>query len=294
MVGSAILRLFKKKNFTNLVTKTSKQLNLIDQKKTINFLKNLKPDCVIIAAAKVGGINANNKYRADFLYNNLQIQNNLIHGSYLAGVKRVIFLGSSCIYPKTCKQPIKEKYLLNSPLEYTNEPYAIAKISGIKMIENYNHQYKLNYLSLMPCNLYGPNDNYNLETSHFIPALIKKIHFAKIKNNRHIDLWGDGKPKREVMHVDDLALAVLFFLNKKISYSYVNIGSGKEFTIRQYAQIISNILGYKGKIKFDRSMLNGTPRKLLDCSISNSYSWYPRIDLEEGLKNTYQDFIQSI
>ena len=294
MVGSSLLRLFQKKRYTNLITRTKKQLDLLDQSKTYAFLTKQKPDAVIIAAARVGGIHANNEYRADFIYQNLQIQNNLIHGSYLTGVKKLIFLGSSCIYPRDCKQPIKEEYLLTGSLEQTNEPYAIAKIAGIKMIENYNLQYKTNYLSLMPCNLYGQNDNYNLNTSHFIPALIKKIHQSKAENKKFVTLWGDGKPKREIMHVDDLASAILFFLNKNIAQSYLNVGSGIEKTIKEYAKIIANILEYNGEIRFDNSMPNGTPRKLLDNSYANSYNWQSRVSLDLGLKKTIQEYLLSL
>ena len=294
MVGSSLLRLFKKKGYINLLTRTKKQLNLLDQTKTFNFLQKNKPDAIIIAAARVGGINANNEYRADFIYQNLQIQNNLIHGSYLAGVKKLIFLGSSCIYPRDCKQPIKEEYLLTGPLEQTNEPYAIAKISGVKMIESYNRQYKTNYLCLMPCNLYGPGDNYDLNTSHFLPALIKKIYLAKKYKKDSINLWGDGKPKREVMHVDDLAEAVLYFLNKKTNEPYINIGSGHECSILQYAKIIASIVGFNGQIKLDKTMPNGTFRKLLDSSKAKKLLWNSKIELKKGLLSTYLSFLKNL
>lgn len=293
MVGSSLVRLFKKKNFQNIITKTRKQLDLTDQKKTYKFLNLTKPDVIIIAAAKVGGIYANNEFRADFLFQNLQIQNNLINGGYLAGVKKIIFLGSSCIYPRVCKQPIKEEYLLTAPLEYTNEPYALAKIAGVKLIENYNKQFKTNYLCLMPCNLYGPNDNYNLETSHFLPALLKKIHYAKINNKKSVLLWGTGSPKRELMHVNDLSGACIYFMNKKTNHSYINIGSEEEFTIKQYAKIISKMIGYSGKIKFDPKMPDGTPRKLLDCSLAKSYGWESKISLLFGLKDAYEDYLKN-
>lgn len=290
MVGSSLVRLFKKKNYTNLITRTKKQLDLLDQKKTFNFLKSQRPDVVIIAAAKVGGIKANNIYRGSFLYENLQIQTNLIHGSFLAGVNQLIFLGSSCIYPRNCKQPIKEEYLLSSSLEYTNEPYAIAKIAGVKMIENYNLQYKKNYIALMPCNLYGPNDNYNLNSSHFLPALIHKIYKAKIKKSKEVIVWGDGKPKRELMYVDDVAKACLYFLKNKSASPIINIGSGEEYSIKNFVKKISNVIGYKGKIIYDTNMPNGTPRKILDCSKANKYGWKSTILFEEGLKLTYSDF----
>ena len=253
-----------------------------------------KPEVVIIAAAKVGGIKANDNYRADFLYQNLQIQNNLIHGSYLSGVKKLIFFGSSCIYPKFCKQPIKETYLLTAPLEYTNEPYAIAKIAGIKLIENYNKQYGLNYISLMPCNLYGPNDNYDTENSHFFPALIKKIHEAKINKSKYITLWGDGSAKRELMYVDDLSEACLFFLNhSKISHSLINIGSGIEKTIKDFAIKVMQILDYKCEIKFNKKMPNGTPRKVLDLNLCRLYGWKHQMSLVDGIKFTYNDFLNN-
>lgn len=291
MVGSSLLRLFIKKKFSNILIRKKNQLDLLDQNKTFNFLKYQRPDAVIIAAAKVGGIKANNNFRADFLYENIQIQNNLIHGSFLAGVKKVIFLGSSCIYPRDCKQPIKEKYLLSSPLEKTNEPYAIAKISGVKMIENYNRQYNTNYLSLMPCNLYGPNDNYDIENSHFLPAIIKKMHYAKKNNEESILLWGNGKPKRELMHVDDLAEACYFFLRRNINLDYVNIGSGKEMTIKKYAKLVSQVVGYNGKILFNNSSLNGTPRKILDSNLANKLGWRSKISINNGLRNTYKNFL---
>ena len=290
MVGSSLLRLFQKNGYSNLLTRTKKQLNLLDQSKTYAYLNKQKPEAVIIAAAKVGGIHANNKFRADFIYQNLQIQNNLIHGSYLAGVKKLIFLGSSCIYPRDCKQPIKEEYLLTGPLEQTNEPYALAKIAGIKMIENYNRQYKINYLCLMPCNLYGPNDNYDLNTSHFLPGLIRKIHNAKLKKSKEVVVWGDGKPKRELMHVDDVAKACLFFFKNKPSSPIINIGSGEEDSIKSFAKKICEIIGYSGNIIYNNKMPNGTPRKILDCSIANRHGWKPTILFEEGLKSTYSNF----
>ena len=290
MVGSALLRLFKKKKYKNIIIRTRKQLNLLDQKKTYSFLKNYKPDIVIIAAAKVGGINANNIYRGDFLYENIQIQNNLIHGSYLANIKKLIFLGSSCIYPKICKQPIKEEYLLNGPLEPTNEPYAIAKIAGLKMIESYNNQFNLNYLCLMPCNLYGPNDNYDLKNSHFIPALIRKIHEAKINKKNYISIWGDGTPKREVMHVDDLANACFYFMNKKIKHDFINIGTGEEYSILSFTKILFKILDFNGVINFDKTKPNGTPRKILDTKKANKLGWNPAISFKIGAKKVYDEY----
>ena len=290
MVGSSLVRLFQKKGYTNLLTRTKKQLDLLDQSKTYAYLKKQKPDAVIIAAARVGGIHANNEYRADFIYQNLQIQNNLIHGSYLAGVKKLIFLGSSCIYPRDCKQPIKEEYLLTGPLEKTNEPYAIAKIAGLKMIENYNRQYKTNYICLMPCNLYGPNDNYDLNNSHFLSALIRKIHEAKISNKDKVELWGDGSPIRELMHVDDLADSCLYFLRKHISNYLLNIGSGEEHSIKVFANKISKIIGYEGNIVFNKRFPNGTPRKVLDTSLANNLGWKSKILFDQEIRYIYDDF----
>lgn len=292
MVGSSIVKQFKSRGYVNLITKTRSQLDLLNQNKTFEFLKKTKPDAVIISAAKVGGIHANNKFRADFLYQNLQIQNNLIHGSFLAGIKKLIFLGSSCIYPRNAKQPIKEKYLLTSPLEYTNEPYAIAKIAGLKMCENYNKQYKTNYICLMPCNLYGPNDNYDLQTSHFLPALLKKIHLAKIKNKKNFLVWGNGKAKRELMYVDDLALACIHFLKIKTNEHLINIGSGEEYTISQFVNKITKFLSYEGNIVYQKNMPNGTPRKIIDSSIAKSYGWSAKIKFIEGLKLTYNNFLK--
>ena len=290
MVGSSLVRLFQKKGYTNLLTRTKKQLNLLDQSKTYAYLNKQKPDAVIIAAARVGGIHANNEYRADFIYQNLQIQNNLIHGSYLAGVKKLIFLGSSCIYPRDCKQPIKEEYLLTGPLEQTNEPYAIAKIAGFKMIESYNRQYNTNYLCLMPCNLFGPNDSYDLNNSHFLPALIRKIHEAKISNKDKVELWGDGSPKRELMHVDDLANSCLYFLKNNTSNYLLNIGSGEEHSIKVFASKISKIIGYDGNIVFNKRFPNGTPRKVLDTSLANSLGWKSKILFDQEIQYIYNDF----
>lgn len=290
MVGSSILNYLKKKNYNSLIFRSKKQLNLLDQKKTFDFLMRNKPDVVIIAAARVGGVNINNIDRGQFIYENIQIQNNLIHGSYLSGVKKLIFLGSSCIYPKNSKQPIKEEYLLSGSLEQTNEPYAIAKIAGLKMIENYNRQYKTNYLCLMPCNLYGPNDNYDLLGSHFLPALIKKIHIAKLKKDSLIEIWGNGKPKRELMFVEDLSNAIEYFMSINVKEHLINIGSGYERSITYYANLICKIVGHKCKFQFNSNMPNGTYRKLLDCSIAKSYGWRPNYDIALGLKSTYTDF----
>lgn len=294
LVGSAILKKFKKLGYRNITVKTRKQLDLKDQKKVLNFFKRNKFKYVINAAAKVGGIQANNNYRAEFIYDNLMIQNNIINSSFLTGVKNLIFLGSSCIYPKHCKQPIKEKYLLTGELEKTNEPYAVAKIAGIKLCESFNIQYGTNYKCLMPCNIYGPNDSYDLENSHFFPALISKAHTAIKENRKEIIVWGSGKPKRELMYSDDLADACLFFLKKKTKETLINIGSSIEMTIKDYAKFIIEQLNTKLKIKFDRSKYDGTKRKILDCSIANKYGWKSKINLKNGFKKTYADYIKIV
>ena len=292
LVGSAIIRRLKFFGYKNIITIDREKLDLTNQLKVLKFLKKTKPKFIIIAAAKVGGINANNKYRADFIYENLSIQNNLIHGAYLNKIKNIIFLGSSCVFPKNCKQPIKEKYLLNGVLEYTNEPYAIAKIAGIKLCENFNLQYNTNYKCLMPSNTYGPGDNYDLETSHFYPALIKKILNAKKKMETNIILWGTGRAKRELIYVDDLADACIFFMNKKTKENLINIGVGKDYTIKQYAEFISKYLNYPIQIKFDKTKPDGTKRKLLDISVAKRYGWSPKVSLKSGFFKTikYLDF----
>jgi GDP-L-fucose synthase len=292
MVGSAILRFLKKKNYSNIVLVDKKKLDLLNQKKTLQFLKRIKPDFVINAAARVGGILANNKFKANYIYENLMIQTNIIHASYKAGVKKLIFLGSSCIYPKFCKQPIKEDYILSGKLEETNDAYAIAKIAGYKMCEAYNNQYNLNYICLMPTNLYGPNDNYDLMSSHFFPALIKKIFLAKKKNFDSIKLWGNGKAKREIMYVDDLASATEFFLKKKTKHTLINIGSGQEKTIKDFANFIMKKMDIKLKIKYDRSKPNGTPRKIIDSNLAKKYGWKSRFDLNTGFDLTLKDFLK--
>jgi len=293
MVGSALLRLLKKRGYQNLIYASKRELDLRDQAKVLAFFNRHKPHAVFIAAAKVGGILANNTHRAEFLYDNLVIQNNLIHSSYLSGVKNLIFLGSSCIYPKLARQPIKEDYLLSDYLEPTNEPYAIAKIAGLKMCEAYNFQYKTNYKCLMPCNLFGPGDNYDEYNSHFFPALIKKIHFAKENNLSHIHLWGDGSPKRELMYVEDLANAAIYFLKKKTKHTLINIGSGIELTIENYAKFIMQEIGIKLNIKFDKNKPNGTPRKIINSSIANSYGWRAKFSLKQGFQETYNDYIKN-
>ena len=291
LVGSAIIRRLKFYGYTKITTISKKKLDLRDQNKVNIFFKKNKFDAVINAAATVGGILANNKYKADFIYNNLAIQTNIIHASYLNNVNDLIFLGSSCVYPKKCKQPIKEKYLLNGELEKTNEPYAIAKISGIKMCESYNFQYGTNYKCLMPTNTYGPNDNYNLLTSHFYPALIAKIHKAKIKNKKEIIMLGNGKAFRELIYVDDLADACIFFMKKKTKHSLINIGSGIEKSIEQYARFIIKKLGLKLNIKFDKSKPNGTPRKILNSHVAISYGWRANTTLDEGFDKVYQSYL---
>ena len=293
MVGSAILRVFKRKNYKKIITVDKKNLNFLDQKKTEMFLKKIKPDFVIIAAARVGGILANKNRKGEFIYENLMIQTNLINSSYKAGVKKLIFLGSSCVYPKYAKQPLKENYLLSGNLEETNDAYAIAKIAGISMCEAYNQQYNVNYISLMPTNLYGPNDNYDQLNSHFFPAIIKKIYLAKKNKKNFVHLWGNGKPKRELMYVDDLAYACEFFLKKNIKAKLINIGSGEERTITQFYNFVMKKLKCNLKIKFDKKKLNGTPRKVLNCNLARSYGWKHKFSLEEGFELTYKDFLKN-
>ena len=293
MVGSAILRHLKKKNYKNIIIKSRKKLDLLNQEKTEKFFKKVKPDFVIIAAAKVGGILSNDIYRGEYIYQNLTIQTNLIHSSFKVGVKKLIFLGSSCIYPKFSKQPIKEDYLLNGKLEPTNDSYAIAKIAGLKMCEAYNKQYRLNYICLMPTNLYGPRDNYDLKNSHFFPSLLYKIYNAKKYHKKNVVLWGNGKSKRELLYVDDLASACEFFLKKKTKHTLINIGSGVEKSIKDFAKFIMRKLKVDLKIDFDLSKPNGTPRKKLNTSLARSYGWKPKIDLNEGFNNVFKDFLKN-
>ncbi len=294
LVGSAVLRKLKKLNYSKIITAEKKTLDLLDQKKVLNFLRKNKIRSVIICAARVGGIKANNTYKADFIYENLTIQNNLIHGAKINNISNLIFLGSSCIYPKHCKQPMKEEYLLSGKLEKTNEPYAIAKIAGIKMCESYNFQYKTNYKCLMPTNTFGPGDNYNLESSHFLPALINKIHQCKLEKKNYLELWGNGKTRRELIYVDDLAEAIVYFLDKRISKNLINIGSGIEKTISQYAKIVSEIIGVKLKIKYKNKSLAGTPRKLLDSSCARKNGWKSKTNLKRDILNTYNHFLKEI
>ena len=300
MVGSAIRRNLESKGYTNIIGKSSKELDLRNQKSVIDYFEEEKPEYVFLAAAKVGGILANDTYRAEFIYDNLQIQNNVIHQSYVNGVKKLLFLGSSCIYPRDCPQPMKEEYLLTGELEQTNEPYAIAKIAGIKMCESYYRQYGANFISAMPTNLYGPHDNFDLESSHVIPAIIRKIHEAKKSNLPFVEVWGTGKPLREFLHVDDLANACIFILeniNAKDIHSqntsHINIGSGEEISIGDVTNLISNISGYKGRIKYDISKPDGTMRKLLDSSRVNYFGWKSYTDLIDGLRMTYDWFLKN-
>ncbi len=293
LVGSAIIRRLNYFGYKNIITIDKKILDLRNQKKVFNFFKNTKLDGVINAAALVGGILANSKYKANFIYDNISIQSNIIHGCYLNKISNLIFLGSSCIYPKNTKIPIKEKYLLSGKLEETNEPYAVAKIAGIKMCESYNYQYKTNFKCLMPCNLYGSNDNYNLQTSHFFPALIKKIYLAKKKNKKSIIVWGSGKPKRELMHVDDLADACIFFFKKKTKQSLINVGTGKEKKIVEYVNFLKKKMEFNGTIVFDKSKPDGTMRKVIDSSIAHRYGWAPKITLSKGFELTYKNFLEN-
>ena len=286
LVGSSIIKKLSDLGFKNIITRTSSQLDLRNQLKVKNFFKNNRPKYVINAAAKVGGIYANEKYSAEFIYDNLQIQNNIIHSCYNFKVKDLIFLGSSCIYPKLAKQPIKEEYLLTGGLEETNEAYAIAKISGIKLCENFNKQFKTNFKCLMPTNTYGPNDNYNKLNSHFIPALIRKVYEAKKKNLGHIILWGSGQAKREMIFVDDIADACIFFLGKKTKNYLINIGSGRDMRIVEYARLIMKKFNCNLKIQFDKKKKDGTPRKVLDINLAKKYGWKPKISLNEGLRKT--------
>ena len=289
MVGSSIVRVLKKNGYSNLLEIDRSELDLMNQKEVKDFLKKEKPDLVIVAAAKVGGILANNKFKAEFLHDNLQIQNNLIDGSHLADVNDLVFLGSSCIYPKFCQQPIREEFLLTGELEPTNEPYAIAKIAGLKMCQFYKEQYSRNYFSVMPCNLYGSNDNYDLENSHVLPALLRKIHEAKLNDSEKVEIWGTGNPRREFLHVDDLAKAILFLIENKFEGNLINIGSGKDITIKELANLIIDIIGFSGFLNFDSSKPDGTPKKLLDVSKIKSLGWSPEICLEDGLRTTYFD-----
>ena len=288
MVGSAIVRRLQSLGYSNILTRTHAELDLLDQRAVHAFLAEQKPDYIFIAAAKVGGIQANNLYRADFLYQNLLIEANLIHGAHLAGVQRLMFLGSSCIYPRDCPQPIKEDYLLTGPLEQTNEPYAIAKIAGIKLAESYNRQYGRQYISAMPTNLYGPNDNYDLANSHVLPALLRKAHEAKQRGDAEYVVWGSGTPKREFLYVDDLADACVHLMETGYDGPLVNIGTGEDVTIRELAETVMQIVGFEGRIVFDASKPDGTPRKLLDVSRLKSLGWSASTSLRNGIRLAYE------
>lgn len=290
MVGSAIHRNLQKKGYTHFVTRTSAELDLRNQKAVDDFFEKEKPDYVFLAAAKVGGIQANNVYRADFIYENLMIQNNVVHAAYKNKVKKLMFLGSSCIYPKLAPQPLKEEYLLSGYLEDTNEPYAIAKIAGIKLCESYKRQYGCDFISVMPTNLYGPNDNYNLNNSHVLPALIRKFHDAKEKKEPFVEMWGTGTPMREFLHADDMADACVFLMKNYSGDKFVNIGTGVDLTIKDLALLIKKIVGYEGEIKHDLTKPDGTPRKLMDVSFLHSLGWKHKIELEDGIKAVYEDF----
>lgn len=290
MVGSAILRLLQKLGYFQLIYKSSKELDLRNQSDVLHFFEQERPEYVFLAAAKVGGIYANNTYRADFLIDNLFIEANVIYAAWKYGVKKLLFLGSSCIYPKYAPQPIPEEALLTGALEPTNEPYAIAKIAGIKLCENFRLQYGCNFISAMPTNLYGPGDNYDLQNSHVLPALIRKFHEAKIYNHPYVTVWGDGTPLREFLHVDDLAEACIFLMNHYNGLEHINVGSNSEITIKDLALLIKNIVGYKGDIQFDTTKPNGTPRKLMDSSKIFQLGWKPKIDLKTGIELVYQRF----
>lgn len=292
MVGSAIFRRLQKEGYTNLISRTSAELDLRNQQAVTDFFASEKPDYVFLAAAKVGGIVANNTYRANFLYENLAIQNNVIHNAYLAGVKKLMFLGSSCIYPKLAPQPLKEEYLLTGLLEPTNEPYAIAKIAGIKLCDAYRDQYGCNFISVMPTNLYGYNDNYHPENSHVLPALIRKFHEAKTKGEAEVTIWGTGTPKREFLFADDLADACYFLMQNYNESNLINIGTGEDVSIKGLALMVKKLVGYAGSLHFDTTKPDGTPRKLMDVSKLHSLGWKHKVELEEGIGLAYADFIK--
>ena len=294
LVGSAIIRQLKKEGYKKIIFADRSQIDLTNQLKVLKFLKRKKPDFIFIAAAKVGGIYSNNKYKGQFIYENLSITSNLIHSAYLCGIKNLIFLGSSCAYPRECKQPIKESYLLNGKLEHTNDAYAVAKIAGIKMCQSYNEQYKTNYKCLMPTNTFGPNDNYENLNSHFFPALIKKIYKIKKNKKNFLVLWGNGKAKREVIHVDDLANACVYFMKRKTQHTLINIGSGKDYSIKYYANLILKLIMPNKKIviKYDKSKPNGTPRKILDISLAKQYGWHSSLNLKTAIIKTYNSYLK--
>ena len=292
MVGSAIHRKLQGKGFHNFVLRTSKELDLRNQRAVSDFFQTEKPDYVFLAAAKVGGIIANNTYRADFLFENLAIQNNVIHSAYETDVKKLMFLGSSCIYPKLAPQPLKEEYLLSGFLEETNEPYAIAKIAGIKLCEAYRSQYGCDFISVMPTNLYGPNDNYDLQNSHVLPAMIRKFHEAKVSNNESVTLWGTGSPMREFLHADDLAEACTYLMENYSEPQLINVGTGTDVTIKELAETVCKIVGFEGKLVWDTTKPDGTPRKLMDVSKLHAQGWKHTIELQVGIALAYQDFLE--
>jgi GDP-L-fucose synthase len=292
MVGSALVRCLLAKGYHNLLTRTHKDLDLLDQAAVSEFLKIEKPDYVFLAAAKVGGIHANNTYRADFIYQNLTIETNVIHAAQQAGVQRLMFLGSSCIYPRECPQPIKEEYLLTGPLEPTNEPYAIAKIAGLKLCESYNRQYGTSYLCVMPTNLYGPHDNFDLATSHVIPALMRKAREAMLGDGKDLVIWGTGSARREFLHVDDMADACVFLMEKNVADGIYNVGVGEDVTIRELVETIVRVVDYRGPLEYDATKPDGTPRKLLDMNRLHSLGWRARYSLEEGIRNAYRWYVE--
>lgn len=291
MVGSAIVRKLQSLGYSNIVIQSRDQLDLLNQQAVHDFITSIKPDYIFLAAAKVGGIQANNIYRADFIYQNLMIETNIIHAAHLAGVQKMMFLGSSCIYPKLAPQPMKEEYLLTGELEPTNEPYAIAKIAGIKMCDAYNHQYGRGYVSVMPTNLYGPNDNYDLNNSHVLPALIRKAHEAKLRGDKSMVVWGTGNPRREFLFADDLADACVYLMEQGYTGSLVNIGSGTDVSIQELAQIVTKVVGFEGELVFDSTKPDGTPRKLMDVSKLSNLGWRAKTSLKDGIRLAYQDFL---
>lgn len=293
MVGSAIVRKLEERGYSNIITRTSAQLDLKDQENVHSFFEKEKPALVYLAAAKVGGIQANNTFRAEFLYDNLMIAANVIHASYIHKVEKLLFLGSSCIYPKLAEQPIKESSLLTGPLEPTNEPYAIAKIAGIKLCQEYRHQYGCNFISAMPTNLYGPNDNYDLNNSHVLPALLRKFHEAKLNGTPMVEIWGSGTPKREFLHVDDLAEACIFLMDNYNQSGHINVGSGTDLSIKELAETIKSIVGYEGELRLDTSKPDGTLRKLMDNSKLTEMGWQPKIGLTEGISSVYELYSKS-
>jgi GDP-L-fucose synthase len=293
MAGSAIYRLLQIEGYSNIVVKSSSELDLRNQQAVNNFFEKEQPEYVFLAAARVGGIHANNTYRAEFLYDNLMIESNIIHAAYTTKVSKLLFLGSSCIYPKMAPQPLKEEYLLSGLLEHSNEPYAIAKIAGIKLCEAYRDQYGCNFISAMPTNLYGPNDNYNLQNSHVLPALIRKFHEAKEHNNPSVEIWGTGTPKREFLHVDDLAKACLFLMLNYNEKQFVNVGTGEDLSIKELAEIVKQTVGFKGELIFNTEKPDGTPRKLLDVTKIHHLGWKHQINLSDGIASVYQEVLQN-